>query len=339
MINRKAYLNKEHHFAVRSEEMPAVNDNEVLVHIMVNGICGSDVHFFKEGRLGNYVVDEPYVPGHECSGIIEQVGKNVANVAVGDHVVIEPGMPCGHCPLCRSGRYNQCPQVIFLSVPGINGTFCDYIAVRSDAVHRMPSGMSFKAAALAEPAAVGIHAVNRCGNVTGKTGVIFGAGPIGLMTAQAFKAAGGAKTCLLDINQNRLKMAGSFQIDELIDLTRVSADDLSDLGECVFETAGSPAATKMLFAAARSAGSVVQVGWPAGNIVDLDIALFIEKELDYKSVNRYANTFPTAIQYLADGRIKADQMITKEYAFGEIEEAFHYTASHPDETIKTIVVQ
>ena len=334
--NRCAYLDRNHKINIISEDMPEIGADQVLVNIVANGICGSDVHFYREGRLGNYVVEEPYIPGHECSGIICGVGGEAAGWKEGDRVVIEPGIPCGRCEMCRTGRYNQCRSVVFLSEPGTNGTFCDYVAVRYDAVYKIPDHLEMDIAALAEPAAVAVHAVNRCGGVAGKTGVILGAGPIGLLTIQAFKAAGGAKVIAADINEKRLQLAGRLGADEVIDLSRSDAN-LENLGECVIETAGSPKTTEQLYRIAKSAGVVVQVGWPKGNIVPMDIACFIEKELDYRAVNRYANAFPTALAWLADGRINGKMMITHRFDFEETEEAFRFTAANPSEVIKTIV--
>ncbi|HBP38209.1 MAG TPA: alcohol dehydrogenase, partial [Clostridiales bacterium] len=121
-INRCLYLDDQHQLTLRHEPVPVPAADEVLVRIMANGICGSDVHFYKEGRLGNFVVTKPYIPGHEASGQIVALGSAVTGKAVGDKVVIEPGIPCGCCAWCRSGRYNLCPSVVFLSAPPVNGT-------------------------------------------------------------------------------------------------------------------------------------------------------------------------------------------------------------------------
>lgn len=335
-VNRMAYLDASHRFTIREEPVPRPGDGEVLVRIMANGICGSDVHFFHEGKLGNFVVEEPYVPGHEASGVVAGLGPGVRGLSVDDRVVVEPGIPCGRCGFCRDGRYNLCREVVFLSAPPINGTFCDYLVIRADSVHPMPQGMSFEQGALVEPAAVAVHAVNRAGVRNGDTAVVLGCGPIGLMTIQALKAAGGSKVVCVDLVPRRRERALGLGAD-----LATEADEknpaLLEGADVVFETAGSSRATALAFGCARPGGTVVQVGWPEVNRVELDIAGFLDKELDYVAVNRYANAFPTAIAWIADGRIKATDMITHRFPLAEIEDAFRFTLEHRDEVIKTVV--
>jgi L-iditol 2-dehydrogenase len=337
-VNRKAYLDAQHRILIKNEEIPVPGPHEVVVKIEANGICGSDIHFFKEGRLGNFVVTVPYVPGHECSGTIAYVGSEVKGFAPGNLVTIEPGIPCGRCEICKSGRYNLCKDVVFLSAPPINGTFCDYVCLPAHMVFHIPKKISFEEAAMIEPVAVAVHAVNRARFSKGCTGLIAGAGPIGLLTMQAFKAAGGGKVICTDINENRLEFAKKLGADEVANPVKDSAD-LVNSAEVVFETAGSDAATASLFQYACPGGCVVQVGWPHSNVVGMNIANFIEKELDYVSVNRDANAYPAAIQWVCDGRINVKDIITDKFVFEDIEKAFTYTSNNPDKVIKTVVTQ
>ena len=147
--NRRLYLNEKHELYLVTEDIPEPGEHEVLVQIKANGICGSDIHFYHEGRLGNFVVDRPYVPGHEASGVVVKNGPGAKRFKAGDRIVIEPGIPCGHCRMCKEGRYNLCPDVVFLSAPPIDGTFCDYVCVNEHFLFAMPEGLSFEAAALA----------------------------------------------------------------------------------------------------------------------------------------------------------------------------------------------
>lgn len=335
-MNRCAYLNSNHQFEIVKGDIPKPGRDEVLVKIIANGICGSDVHFFNEGRLGNFVVEKPYIPGHEASGTIVDMGENVNGFTLGDHVVIEPGLPCGKCGYCRSGRYNLCSSVVFLSAPPINGTFCDYISIRSDSVFKIPENLSFEKAAMIEPVAVAVHAVNRAAFHNGDTAVVVGAGPIGLLTLQAFKAAGGGRVICLDRLDKRLETAKELGADEIIN---VRNDNMPmDIADVVFETAGSSKATETIFSLARPGGSVVQVGWPDKIIVAMNIAQFIEKELNYIGVNRYANAYPAAIKWVSDGRMNVERLITHRFDFERIEEAFKFTSENKEDVIKTIVL-
>ncbi|MDD2356009.1 MAG: alcohol dehydrogenase catalytic domain-containing protein [Lachnospiraceae bacterium] len=160
MNNRQLFLFKDHHMELIDGEVPEPGQGQLRIKIRYNGICGSDLHFYHEGRLGNFVVGKPYVPGHEASGIVDKIGDGVSNFNVGDQVVPEPGIPCGKCKFCKNGRYNLCPDVRFLSEPGTNGTFCDYVIMPEHFVHHIPKGLSLEKAALAEPVAVSVQAVN-----------------------------------------------------------------------------------------------------------------------------------------------------------------------------------
>jgi len=333
-INRCLFLDAEHNLRIEEHEIPNPKPGEVLVKIAANGICGSDITFFKEGRLGNFVVTTPYIPGHEASGTIAAIGEGVKGLREGDRVVIEPGIACGFCKFCKGGRYNLCPDVVFLSAPPINGTFCDYVAIPERFVFTIPDSLSLTDAALAEPVAVAVHAINRARMPLGATGVIVGAGPIGLLTLVAFKAAGGGRAIGVDPVENRLAIAKLLGAEEAY---TPSDPALKNIGDIVFETAGSSKATAGLFSMAQHGGCVVQIGWPDGNKVELDVAVIMDKELDYISVNRYANVFDTAVTWLSDRRIKTDGIITHRFPFEQAAEAFKWAVENPRETIKIIV--
>ncbi len=335
MKNRCLYLDPSLTLEIREEAVPSPADDQVLIRIAANGICGSDVHFYKEGKLGNFKVTQPYIPGHEASGTVVAAGKQVKHLREGMRVVIEPGIPCGKCRQCKRGRYNLCPDVVFLSAPPVNGTFCDYIAVDAWFVYPVPDGLSFEHAALAEPTAVAVHAVNRSRMQPGDDGVVVGAGPIGLLTLQAYKAAGGGRCTVIDRMDSRLQQAKALGADCVINTARETCDE--PLGDVIFETAGSDITTQMLFSLAYAGARCVQVGWPAHTRVALDVALLMEKEIDYMGLNRYANAFDTALQWLSDGRIDADMMISHRFDFNHVIDAFAWAAGHPAETLKVIV--
>lgn len=334
-MNKCLYLNKEHQLFFVDNPIPVLGPKEVLVKIMSNGICGSDIHFYTEGRLGNFVIgDEPYVPGHEASGIVVAVGSEVANSHEGDRVVIEPGVPCGECELCREGRYNICSNLKFLSVPGINGTLCEYIAVPSNMVHIMPDEMTFEQGALVEPLSVASHAVNRAGNAKGKTAAIIGAGPIGLFLLQAFKASGGGKAIMLDIMDGRLEIAKKLGADEVINTLKDGMPQ--NIANIVFETAGAVITTAAMPSIVKKGGIMVQVGHPP-RPVELDVEEMQQKELTFLASLDYAGEFPTSILWLSDGRVNGEAMITSRFSFDKADEAFKYSATHRDITIKTII--
>ncbi|MCX8161501.1 MAG: alcohol dehydrogenase catalytic domain-containing protein, partial [Candidatus Bathyarchaeota archaeon] len=171
-------------YDLRVEEIPKpeVGYGEVLVRMRAVGVCGSDVHFYTTGRCSGFIVKEPFILGHECSGEIVEVGDGVDNVRVGDKVAIEPGFPCGRCYYCKIGRYNLCPDVVFYGAPPIHGAFREYSPAKASFVYRIAGDMSFEEAALIEPLAVGMQAVKRSGMDSGSIVAVFGCGPVGLLT-------------------------------------------------------------------------------------------------------------------------------------------------------------
>lgn len=158
---KAAVLTELKKIEIRELDVPTPGPDEALVRIRACGLCGSDVHYYEHGKIGPYVVTKPIILGHEAAGEVVAVGSEVKNVAPGQRVTIEPGVTCGRCEYCKSGRYNLCPDVRFLATPPYDGAFCEYIAIRADFLYPIPDSMSFEKAALIEPLSVGLHAVDR----------------------------------------------------------------------------------------------------------------------------------------------------------------------------------
>jgi L-iditol 2-dehydrogenase len=340
---KAAFLHGLKDIRIQDLEVPEPRDDEVLIKIAANGICGSDVHFYLEGKLGPFVVDRPYIPGHEASGTIEKVGTEVRNVAPGDRVVLEPGIPCRRCRLCKQGRYNLCPDVVFLSAPPVNGTFAQYVAVPWDFVYPIPDSLEFEQAALIEPAAVGVHAANRAGITAGMSVTILGLGPIGLIALQCARAFGATDIVAVDIEPSRLEFAQSLGATTVIDARRedtVQAVRRAAKGEgtdVVLETAGSVTTTQQTVQVAGRGGVVVQVGWPEDNVLPYDIAAVMEKELDIRGLNRYANAYAQAIDLTASGRLDLRSLITHRFPFEQVADAFAFVSRRESGVIKTVV--
>src|SRR5512141_2535439 len=175
-----AVLHRAHDLRLEERPIPRPGPDEVLVAIRAVGVCGSDVHYWHEGRIGDFVVQAPLVLGHECAGVVVESGAEVTSLAPGDRVALEPGVPCRRCPACKSGRYNLCPDVIFMATPPVDGAFAQYVVHPADFAYRLPDHASLEEGALLEPLSVGIHAARRAGVGLGDTVLVGGAGPIGL---------------------------------------------------------------------------------------------------------------------------------------------------------------
>ncbi len=187
--------------------IPVAGPGQVLVRIGRIGVCGSDVHYYTNGRIGDYVVREPMILGHESAGVVAAVGEGVTDFAVGQRVTLEPGYTCGKCFFCKSGHYNLCPDVVFMATPPIDGAFCEYVAWPADYCFHLPDEMSLDEGALMEPLSVGLWAAER-GNVRpGDAVAVFGSGPIGLVTIQAARAAGATTIIAVDVEDFRLQHA------------------------------------------------------------------------------------------------------------------------------------
>ncbi|MEM2889156.1 MAG: alcohol dehydrogenase catalytic domain-containing protein, partial [Candidatus Bathyarchaeia archaeon] len=194
-----AVLHKAGDLRIEEVDVPQIGPNDVLVKMRCVGICGSDIHYYVEGRIGSFIVDKPLILGHECSGEVAEVGNNVTRVKVGQRIIIEPGFTCGRCSYCRSGRYNLCKDVLFYGTPPVHGAFAEYAYAPETNVYPLPDNMSLEEGAMIEPLAVGMMAAKR-GRVSVNDSVaILGAGPIGQMALQAVKAHGVLETYVTDV--------------------------------------------------------------------------------------------------------------------------------------------
>ena len=183
MKMRAAFMNGVDKMIIKEVDKPTAGAGQVVVKMEYVGICGSDVHYFHSGRCGSYVVtDDEFMLGHECAGTVVEVGEGCKELKVGDRVALEPGITCGECEFCKSGRYNLCPDVVFLATPPVQGCYEEFIAFPENMCFKLPDNVSTKEGALVEPLSVGMHAANQ-GEVTlGDTVLILGGGCIGLLT-------------------------------------------------------------------------------------------------------------------------------------------------------------
>lgn len=330
--------------AIADVPMPEVRPDEALVRIRSVGVCGSDVHYYVHGRIGRFIVQPPFILGHECAGDVVEVGKDVRNLRRGDRVAIEPGVPCRRCGFCRQGRYNLCRDVVFLATPPVQGAFVEYLAHPADFLFPLPESVSTHAGAMVEPLSTGMQAVHRSGLKVGDRVFISGAGPIGLMTLQAFRAAGAGEIFASDVIPERMQLAlqlgatAAFNGDDP-ELAARLRDRTEGLGpEIVVETAGSAKATSQAIDIVRPGGVIVLVGLAPSSTVPIDTLAAIDKEIDIRGVFRYANTYAPAIALLARGAVDVGPMITGEYPLDRANEALSDVAARKPGTIKAVVV-
>jgi L-iditol 2-dehydrogenase len=328
---------------LRAEDVPVPTPGpeDVLVRVTTNGLCGSDIHFYKEGKLGPFVVDRPYIPGHECCGVVVRTAA-FGGPTVGTRVAIEPGIPCRRCALCKSGRYNLCRDVVFMSAPPVNGTFAEYAMVPADFAHILPDSVDEESGAFVEPLAVGVQACTRSGLTAASTVAVIGAGPIGLVTMLVARAFGAARVILVDGLPNRLALASQLGADATINFREENPEariaELTDGGaDFVFDASGSVAGSASAPGLAVRGGSVTFIGWPEAATFPFPVETILEKELDVHGTNRYANAFPRAIALLAAGKIDIHPLVSHRFTLGQVTDAFRFAADNPAETMKVMV--
>lgn len=343
MKNRGAFMVGLDKMEIRDIPMPEPKEKEVLVKMEYVGICGSDVHYFHDGRCGSYEVEGDFMLGHECAGTVVALGEGVQNLKVGDRVALEPGITCGECEFCKRGLYNLCPDVQFLATPPVQGCYENYIAFPENMCFKLPENISTKEGALIEPLSVGLHAANQ-GNVQlGDSVVILGAGCIGLVTLLACKAHGASDITVVDVIPKRLDYAMKLGATRVINGKEKDAVEevmklTNGVGvEKVFETAGSPFTIQQTPYLVKRAGTITLVGISAQEKIEYNFAQIMDKEPEIKSVFRYRNIYPQAIAAIADGTIDVSGIVTHEFDFDNIQEAFDCAINNKDEVVKAVI--
>ena len=298
--------------------VPSPAPGDVLIRVSSVGVCGSDTHYYRHGRVGSFVVEAPLVLGHEAAGTIVAVGDGVPASRIGQRVSIEPQRPDPDTDETRSGLYNLCPHMRFFATPPVNGALCDYVTIGAAFAHPVPDTMSDEAAALCEPLSVGIAAVRKAGITGGSRVLIAGAGPIGIVVAQVARAYGATEIIITDLDQSRRQRATDFGATTVVDPT---VEDVADLRVDAFiDASGAQAAVLAGMRAVRPAGNVVLVGSGA-ETMSLPTQLIQNRELVLTGVFRYANTWPTAISLVETGRVDLDAMVTARFPLEKAAEA------------------
>lgn len=318
---------------IEDRPVPAPGPREVLVEVAAVGVCGSDVHYYRHGRIGDFVVDEPMILGHELSGRIAAVGDGVDPGRVGQRVAVEPQHPCRRCTQCTAGRYNLCPEMKFYATPPVDGAFCRYVTIDDDMAHPVPDSMSDEAAALLEPLSVAITTMRKAGVAPGTSVLIAGAGPIGVICAQAAKAFGAARIVVSDPVASRREGALRFGATEVLD---PMTDDVSSIDpvDAFIDASGVPVAVVAGIKAVGPAGRVVLVGMGADEYA-LPVSHIQNLEITVTGVFRYTDTWPAAIHLVASGAVDLDAMVTGRY---DLEHAADALESDTDpDSLKSIV--
>ncbi|MDY3016852.1 MAG: NAD(P)-dependent alcohol dehydrogenase [Blautia sp.] len=324
-------------------DIPQPKDNEVLVQLEYVGICGSDLHYYETGAIGDYVVKPPFVLGHEPGGTVVEVGKNVKHLKAGDRVALEPGRTCGHCEFCKEGKYNLCPDVVFFATPPVDGVFQEYVAHEADLCFKLPDNVSTLEGALIEPLAVGFHAAIQGDAHLGQKAVVMGAGCIGLVSMMALKARGVSEVYVVDIMEKRLEKA--LELGAAGVINGAKEDVVQKVNEItngrgmhlVIETAGTEITTRQAIQIARKGSNIVLVGYSKTGEMTLPMSLVLDKELTFKTVFRYRHIYPMAIEAVAAGKVDLKGIVTDIFTLDEAQKAMDYSVNNKADIVKAVI--
>ena len=324
-------------------DIPQVKDDEVLVKLEYVGICGSDLHYYETGAIGDYVVEPPFVLGHEPGGTVVEVGKNVTHLKAGDRVALEPGKTCGHCEFCKTGRYNLCPDVVFFATPPVDGVFQEYVAHEADLCFKLPDNVSTLEGALIEPLAVGFHAAIQGDAHLGQKAVVMGAGCIGLVSMMALKARGVSEVYVVDIMEKRLQKALELGADGVINGAEENVEEkicqITDGRgvDLVIETAGTEITTRQAISIAKKGSNIVLVGYSKSGEMTLPMSLVLDKELTFKTVFRYRHIYPMAIEAVAQGKVNLKGIVTDIFDLDDVQKAMDYSVNNKTDIVKAVI--
>ncbi|EOD47880.1 putative d-xylulose reductase a protein [Neofusicoccum parvum UCRNP2] len=358
MTNPSFVLHSIKSVSIEDRPIPSLRDpaHDVLLHISQTGICGSDVHYWQRGRIGDFVLTSPIVLGHESSGVVAAVGTAVTHLRPGDRVAVEPGVPCRRCDPCRAGAYNLCADTVFAATPPWDGTLAKYYTVAADYCYKVPDHVDMEEAALVEPVAVAVQICKVAGDLANKKVLVFGCGPIGVLCQAVARAYGAGKVVGVDISQARLDFAREFagsetvlnpQVEkegaEAIEKSEIAAGilkekmELGDGADVVLECTGAEPCIQAGVYAARKGGTYVQAGMGKENVL-FPITTACIRALNIKGSIRYTSgVYPAAVALVASGKVKVKQLVTNRYKFEEAEKAFELVKAAKEGVFKVVI--
>ena len=333
-------LEETRKLSVRDIEIDeSLGPRDVRVKIHTVGICGSDVHYYRDGRMGSCIVEQPLVLGHEASGTVVECGGDVTQPAVGDRVCMEPGIADPASRASRLGMYNVDPAVRFWATPPVHGCLRETVVHPADLVYKLPDHVGFDEGAMVEPLAIGVQAAVKARITPGDLTVVLGAGTIGAVTTLAALAAGCSRVVLTDVKQAKLDLIAALGPIRPVNVAGESVvevvGDMSDGwgADLVFECSGNEQAASSVFEPLCPGGRVVFVGTSAEK-PSFDVFTAQYKEASVATVFRYAHVYHRAVALIASGKIDVKPLITDTFDFADAARAFEWALDMPETSVK-----
>lgn len=320
-----------------------INDNDVLIKVKSIGVCGSDIHYYKTGRIGSQIVKYPFVVGHEGAGIVIKTGKNVTRVKEGDKIAIEPSMPCFKCDQCNNGRHNTCRNLKFLGCPGqASGCLSEYIIMPESSCIPFYSDVSFAEALISEPLAIGIYAAKLAGDTKNKDIAILGYGPIGMSVHYALRIQGYGKifvSDLLDYRLNISKEMGSNYIGNpsYENIEEKFLQKLPNGFDIIFECCGKQEAIDNSLQLLKPGGKIMLIGIPEFDNWIFNADLIRRKELSIINVRRQNHCSELAVELIDKKIIDVKPFITHQFNYKDSRIAFETVMNYSDKVMKAII--
>ncbi len=320
-----------------------LSPNDVRIAPKRIGICGSDIHYYTHGKIGDFVVREPMILGHEASGVVVEVGSAVKSLAVGDRVCMEPGIPDFRSAETLAGMYNLDPAVRFWATPPVHGCMRETVVHPGSLTFKLPDNVSFEEGALVEPVAIGVYSVQKAALRPADTALVFGAGTIGIVTALAALASGCSRVVLADVKEGKLDIVRKHFPKNIVcvnsekeSLPAAVAAMSPEGADVVFEASGSPQALGSFTKFLRPGGRAVLIGMPA-EPAPIDVVGLQVKEISISTIFRYRNMYPRTLRMISAGNIDVKPLITHRFAFENAVEAIDFAAGGPVDAIKIMI--
>ncbi len=340
---KAAFLTAIKKVEIREFPVPEPGEGEALVRVRHVGVCGSDVHYYLNGRIGGQVVEYPFIIGHEAAGVVEKLGKGVKDLKEGAEVAVEPARNCRRCNACLRGKPNLCRKVEFLGTPPVAGAYREYMVMPRENLLPLPEGVGTEEGALAEPLAIGLYAVELAKPPPGCSAAVFGCGPIGISIIISSLLAGAGKVIAVEKIGARLDFASLIgadclinpdDIDPVTEIMRLTGGEGADI---LYEAAGESEALINCAESAALSGKVIIAGIPEGDFWEVPAHSSRKKELLFQNVRRAAFTPEKIISLIASGRIEVKKMVTHRFPLERVQDALELAAGYGDGVVKAMI--